>query len=429
MLIFTLEMFILWLFFRWILGYEYQKKIVFIVGCILLAGFYLGQIVLHDETVYQLYWLWEYMKIIIPLFFLKGRYGTILGLSCVGYFFFSAMENLSWGIGWLVYKDAFIDKNWDYPYLIAIGCVLLVALAIAYHLRGKRERIYSEMEQFSSWIPVPSIILMIFAECSPWYLVNTDNSRFALFRAGQLITAAGISIISMIMLLLVYALTHQQKESKRLQQLNERCVKEQTAQYKFALQKDTALRRFRHDHNAHLTALQALAKTANWDALQKYLDDLTYMHESFSFIHTNHVIGDAIVNQYCELGKRDDVKIQVTGRFPEDMCVDETDLCILLSNGMQNAYEAAKQCENDRIISVEIKHTDALLFLHIQNPSAVPLDFQDGLPVTTKANRETHGMGTRNMKDAVERIGGTIQWRNEENHMVHTEIILPLTLQ
>lgn len=429
MLIFTLEMFILWLFFRWILGYEYQKKIVFIVGCILLAGFYLGQIVLHDETVYQLYWLWEYTKIIIPLFFLKGRYGTILGLSCVGYFFFSAMENLSWGIGWLVYKDAFIDKNWDYPYLIAIGCVLLLSMAIAYCLRNKREGIHDAMMQFSAWIPVPSIILMIFVECSPWSISSDNSSSYALWHGGRLLTAAGINLIGIIMLFLLYVLTYQRKESKRLRQLNEHCVKEQTAQYKFALQKDTALRRFRHDYNAHLTALQALAKNENWAALQTYLDDLTYMQESFSFIHTNHVIGDAIVNQYCELGKRDGIKVEVTGRFPEDMCVDETNLCILLSNGMQNAYEAAVQCENDRIISVEIKHTDALLFLHIQNASAVLLDFQDGLPVTTKANRETHGMGARNMKDAVERIGGTIQWRSEDNYMIHTEIILPLTLQ
>lgn len=137
-----------------------------------------------------------------------------------------------------------------------------------------------------------------------------------------------------------------EKEQELLTQieLNERCIREQTEQYHDLERKQKELRAFRHDLNGHMAALLKLVQEGNPEKTETYLKGLFDIQADSFYISSNNVIGDAIFNEYYEKCKAQGVELQVAGKFDDTLNVAETDLCIILTNTVSNAYEAALKC-------------------------------------------------------------------------------------
>ena len=137
------------------------------------------------------------------------------------------------------------------------------------------------------------------------------------------------------------------------------------------------------------------------------------------------MVCDAIVNQYYVKCRDAGIMLKCSGAFPEGFSVEMTDLCVILSNALENAYEAVSQCAGDREIHCDIGNRKNLIFITILNPAArLPL-IEDGAIRTTKADVENHGFGTKNMQEAAARNGGSVRWRyHAGEHVVETKICL-----
>ena len=72
---------------------------------------------------------------------------------------------------------------------------------------------------------------------------------------------------------------------------------------------------------------------------------------------------------------------------------------------------------------------DLFAVIQVENSFDGELKMKDGLPLTSKADKENHGLGVRNILDAVKHAGGQVQWNLEEQDGqidVFTEIQLPI---
>ena len=216
-----------------------------------------------------------------------------------------------------------------------------------------------------------------------------------------------------------------EKEQELLTQieLNERCIREQTEQYHDLERKQKALRAFRHDLNGHMTALLKLVQEGNPEKTETYLKGLFDIQADSFYISSNNVIGDAIFNEYYEKCKAQGVELQVAGKFDDTLNVAETDLCIILTNTVSNAYEAALKCGHGSQILVDIKQFNHKTLIEITNPVQEPLIIEGGVMVTTKDDKENHGLGIYNTKKAVERNGGLISWEQQGKNIV-TKIVI-----
>ena len=92
------------------------------------------------------------------------------------------------------------------------------------------------------------------------------------------------------------------------------------------------------------------------------------------------------------------------------------DLYSILGNALDNAIESSEK-EMDpekRIIEVHIFQSGIFISIHISNPCAERPDFVDGLPVTTKQDKDYHGFGMRSMRYIVEHYDGalTASWED-----------------
>ena len=85
------------------------------------------------------------------------------------------------------------------------------------------------------------------------------------------------------------------------------------------------------------------------------------------------------------------------------------DLYALFGNAIDNAVESVSALgEEKRAIDVSIKKRGELTIVSIRNFYEGELHFEDGLPVTTKADKNYHGFGMRSMREIVERYGGEL---------------------
>lgn len=94
----------------------------------------------------------------------------------------------------------------------------------------------------------------------------------------------------------------------------------------------------------------------------------------------------------------------------------EYDIYALFGNIMDNAIEAVSKLESDkRSIGLQIKVQGSFLMITEYNGYSGNIDFNDGLPVTTKANEKYHGYGLKSIRYIVNRYKGNMKISTDRN--------------
>ena len=125
--------------------------------------------------------------------------------------------------------------------------------------------------------------------------------------------------------ILIIALWHYSKYHRQILRrtirLNEKCIAEQAEQYAFMGEKEQELRKFRHDYNRHFYAIQNYLKRKEYEALEAYLAELGAVGEELSFLSTNNLICDAVINRYYSLCKEKQIDLLVTGKVAKNLLI------------------------------------------------------------------------------------------------------------
>lgn len=422
----TLETLNLLLLFAGVLGYAPREN----KGC-LAAGIVIllfrGVTVLAFPEAYIFH---RYLAALVPAAAMpcifKGRPSVSLVIGITMAQIISMMDTLNIGIWTLAVKGDMmrVDLVWTY-YLGAMGCLILLGI-VSFAVRKKRKAIYEATERISLWIFIPFLVcLYLLTNYSPVVIVGSSSAeRLQYIARGKNIIKDGFTAFILVGFLVVScALASKHREMKRLLLLNQRCIREQTEQYRRQGEEDMDLRRFRHDYNAHIMALQSLAEDDDPKRLRDYVRDLSELREYKVLYSTNNLIGDAILNRYGQLCREAGIKLQVNGKFPDQLSITDTDLCVILSNALKNAYEAAAQCEKGAV-DFEVRSAGSFVNLKIGNSAVRQPELRSGRPVTTKADEKNHGIGTRNMVETARKNGGDVTWEwHERGYMLVTVLL------
>ena len=86
------------------------------------------------------------------------------------------------------------------------------------------------------------------------------------------------------------------------------------------------------------------------------------------------------------------------------------DLYSLFGNALDNAIEAVKKVVDPekRIISLTVRRKLNMVTIHVENYFAGELDFEGGLPLSTKGDMRYHGFGLRSIRMAAEKYKGNV---------------------
>ena len=100
-----------------------------------------------------------------------------------------------------------------------------------------------------------------------------------------------------------------------------------------------------------------------------------------------------------------------------------SDLYSLLGNLLDNSIETVKNLSQERkSILLRISQKDNKTVIHIENEHEGTIKFINGIPETTKKDKNTHGFGVRSIKNIVEKYGG-IMSISDKDSVYSTDIV------
>ena len=167
---------------------------------------------------------------------------------------------------------------------------------------------------------------------------------------------------------------------------------------------------YRHDMRHHLSVLEELADRENADGVRQYIGDL---NNQLSSVEKEDYCENATVNavlaSYIGRAKQQDIRVTVKARIPQELPVDEIDICTILANALDNAIVACRENENDRWIELtSALHDNGNFSIDIRNACDTPVEFdKDGMPVSHKG--EGHGLGLKSINAVVQKYNGLLR--------------------
>ena len=346
---------------------------------------------------------------------LKFRYGNrsaFLAVSAV----FACVNSISRAVNAKLTADLNITQNEPWFCLKAeifynAMCWLFVLLAWYPASHAARTMIADDnfaQTWYIFWI-VPSIFIVLNIFMVPTYRSTLYTGRIL---AGYIV----ISLVLLAILVLFYAMflaMAMLNRNARLQQENHflSLQKERYANLQTAIEET---RQARHDMRHHFLRLSSMAERGDLDEIKKYLSNMMEKMSGMSLHFCENQAADSIISHYAALAAKEEISFKAAIELPAEIPTDEIDLCLVLSNLLENAVEASIRTEKSRRkinLEVRLHHTHLIL---IQVENAFSGQIQEKNEVFQSSKRDGNGIGIESVRRISEKNGGSssFQYKN-----------------
>ncbi len=179
-----------------------------------------------------------------------------------------------------------------------------------------------------------------------------------------------------------------------------------------------AQREFRHNL-VHFcagirAALQEGKSAQALEEVEKLLQHETFMDKGICRCGNDLV--DSLINHKYEIAKRYEIDMDVNINIPAKLSIDYGALAVVLGNLLDNAIEAAKDCVDEKKISISMGIKKKQLVIVVRNTFAErPKKDLTGDFITSKGDVKEHGFGIRSVKRIAEKYEGSSLFQINDN--------------
>lgn len=317
----------------------------------------------------------------------------------------------------------FWDYSSDISYLtqiiITIPLLVLIIKTAAPYIRGLKQE---DHRVISLFIYVPLT----------YYLIEYGITVYSdlLYSGGPEVVEfldAAIAVVYFIFSVM-YLKISKQKRDMALENANLQLLFKQSEFEMSALkeaQKTAAI--YRHDMRHHLSLIGGYL--ADGDQ-QQALDYIRLTQADIEEITPNRYSENNVVNlilsSFAVKAKARDVNFSVKANLPFSLPLPETEICALLSNGLENAISAAALVPEAtcRMVRVNCQTHKGNLLILIENTYTGEITIENGLPQRPDHDHD-HGFGTKSIMMIAEKHKGYCAF-TVNNEILTLKIVLPL---
>mgnify|MGYP003623373981 CR=1 FL=1 len=171
-----------------------------------------------------------------------------------------------------------------------------------------------------------------------------------------------------------------------------------------------------HDTRHHIRAMDSLAKSKDYAGLTEYLTQLSDAQKDIPprFQCRNKFV-EAIINIKLEEASDIGVCMYCTIDYPGDTAIAPMDISVILSNLIDNAFDACTvQPREKRIVDVIIKPIYGNMSVKVQNAVSENPLLKNPKLKTLKKTSGIHGYGIRSVRQAASKYGGMVTFSYED---------------
>ncbi len=162
---------------------------------------------------------------------------------------------------------------------------------------------------------------------------------------------------------------------------------------------------FRHDIRNHIAVVKKLLQGGKLEEAVSYIEDMDDMAEKMSFpCSTNNPVVDILVGNKLGIAKSMGIDVDCSLLLPYPCSLRDIDICIVLSNALDNAIQAVKKlgAGTEKYIRVSGRIQGDFLMMEIENSFHGKGAFKKGT-------------GLSNVKKVAEKYGGAMSIEIQEN--------------
>ena len=176
-----------------------------------------------------------------------------------------------------------------------------------------------------------------------------------------------------------------------------------------------SLRIFRHDMVNHFSVLEYYLKEGNSEKGLDYLRKMNHLCENRVDFHTGSLVVDGILGNKVSAARQKGIHVSCDVCLSGGLFLPDFDLTCVLGNLLDNAVEAAQQAP-DKEIRVSLRCSGKQLALDIRNTFEGSLCRGEDLLMTTKQDREMHGIGLQSVAQTVRKFNGSMELYQEGSY-------------
>ena len=142
---------------------------------------------------------------------------------------------------------------------------------------------------------------------------------------------------------------------------------------------------------------------------------------------TGNKVLDTILTSKSMHCQRHGIELKFMGEGQLLNFMEDMDISALFGNMLDNAIESVVKIKDrqKRLISIHVIQERQFIRIRTENYCEEDVQFQDGLPVTTKKDKRFHGYGTKSIQKIVEKYGGSVSADCSDNWF-ELKILIPM---
>lgn len=267
-----------------------------------------------------------------------------------------------------------------------------------------------------SILPIGSITVLIS------YRVITADIALTSFENSLIIAVSSLLLLINIIIYFIY-----EKSEKNSQKLLELEIVNQKNDIDLAYltlleKKNEQMHIMAHDYKNNLLDIAAMSDS---DEIKKYVHDMIGEVSKYSYVgKTKNRILDVILSKYMDMCKELDIHFDI-GIITDDLAfLTAQDTSALFNNILDNAVEAAQKSMDKKIYLQISKVNNTYHRIIVENSAEHCPESKRGNLISNKADKHSHGYGTKSIRQTVKKYNGELHWEYDENEKIFKIIIL-----
>lgn len=301
--------------------------------------------------------------------------------------------------------------------IILSRLILFVGLIILSRISTKKNNSVTADMSDKEWIQF--LIFPIFTICAVMLMTSSViKSYHSDIIAIYYIIAIGLIVLNLVVFHLISEILENSRNMKEAEALRQQSIG-QLELYNSMRENYNIQRQRTHEYKNQIVCMDMLMKKKDYSKLEDYIGNISDgLDAQLDMVDTNNDVVNTIFNAKYYEAIKNDVLVVLKINDLSDIKISDNDIVTILSNLLDNAIEAAKQCDiGKRIVKIKMLYEDAVLSIAVSNSyKAEPVLTEDGYIRTTKKDREEHGWGMRNVVTTLEKYNAEyiIDYKNGE---------------
>jgi len=287
-------------------------------------------------------------------------------------------------------------------FMLASEIVSLMLTAVCYHIISRHFSYYSAAEiQYMFLVFIPILMLFIMDDyvnyiTFSWTYINDDGAARFLMNHGQTLIIQLLGITSLFCILFAHKKLLQSFRLRTELSLLEQKEHSLNQYVEEARSHYAQTKSFRHDIRNHITVVKELLQGGKTEQAIQYIGSMEEVAETLLFpCSTNDPVVDILLGNKLGIASSMGIEVSCSLLLPNPCGLRDIDICIILSNALDNAIHACRNMDAGKYIHISGRIQGDFLMVSVENSCSGSNEFKKGI-------------GLSNIETVAEKYHGTM---------------------